>query len=152
MRSVERNSLDGQQRVIKRINGLFEKVKQTYNHIFRESDEILLNQRVVAYIASQIPGYDFLNSPVDVKGTAYEEIVGANLKGDRGQFFTHKDISSSLYPHRRRKSERRSRTIFYSPQCGENGCHHVESKRNASYCRSGLWHGRFFGRSFDPCN
>jgi type I restriction enzyme M protein len=92
VRSVERNSRDGQQRVMGRISGLFEKVKQTYNHIFRESDEIFLNHRVVAYIASQIQGYDFLNSPVDVKGTAYEEIVGANLKGDRGQFFTPRNV------------------------------------------------------------
>lgn len=91
-KSIERNSGDGQQRVLGRITDLFEKVKNTYHHIFRENDEILLNQRVVAYIVSQIQSYDFLNSPVDVKGTAYEEIVGANLKGDRGQFFTPRNV------------------------------------------------------------
>src|SRR4051812_8362449 len=32
--------------------------------------------------------YSLLESAVDVKGIAYEEIVGANLRGDRGEFFT----------------------------------------------------------------
>ena len=32
-------------------------------------------------------GYSLLNSPVDLKGVAYEEIVGSNLRGDRGEFF-----------------------------------------------------------------
>lgn len=91
-RSIERTSKDGQQRIVARINSLFEQVKATYSHIFRENDEILLNQRVVAYIVSQLQSYDLLRSPVDVKGTAYEEIVGANLKGDRGQFFTPRNV------------------------------------------------------------
>src|ERR1700736_5130960 len=37
---------------------------------------------------SQLQGYSLLASPVDVKGVAYEEIVGSNLRGDRGEFFT----------------------------------------------------------------
>jgi type I restriction enzyme M protein len=39
-------------------------------------------------VASQLQGYSLLASPVDVKGVAYEEIVGSNLRGDRGEFFT----------------------------------------------------------------
>ncbi|MDR0785963.1 MAG: SAM-dependent methyltransferase [Treponema sp.] len=33
-----------------------------------------------------------LNTNIDIKGKAYEEIVGANLRGDRGEFFTPRNI------------------------------------------------------------
>jgi len=42
----------------------------------------------LAYVVAQLQGYSLLESPVDVKGVAYEEIVGSNLRGDRGEFFT----------------------------------------------------------------
>lgn len=43
---------------------------------------------MLAYIVSQLQGFSFLDSEVDVKGVAYEEIVGSNLRGDKGEFFT----------------------------------------------------------------
>lgn len=33
-----------------------------------------------------------LNTNIDIKGKAYEEIVGANLRGDRGEFFTPRNV------------------------------------------------------------
>ena len=33
-----------------------------------------------------------METHVDVKGKAYEELVGANLRGDRGEFFTPRNI------------------------------------------------------------
>ena len=33
-----------------------------------------------------------LNTNTDIKGKAYEEIVGANLRGDRGEFFTPRNV------------------------------------------------------------
>ncbi len=36
--------------------------------------------------------YSLLESDIDVKGRAYEEIVGSNLRGDRGEFFTPRNI------------------------------------------------------------
>ena len=47
---------------------------------------------MVAYIVSQLQMYTLLDSDVDVKGRAYEEIVGSNLRGDRGEFFTPRNI------------------------------------------------------------
>lgn len=117
VRGVERNSMDGQQRVMSRINRLFGEVKRTYNKIFRESDEIYLQPRVVAYLVSQIQGYDLLRSPIDVKGTAYEEIVGDNLKGDRGQFFTPRNVIR-MAVHMLHPTEKHS---VLDPACGTGG-------------------------------
>lgn len=74
----------------KRIQGLFEqRVVKKYPTIFDAKDaEIDLKPEVVAYVVTELQGYSLLRSPVDVKGIAYEEIVGSNLRGDRGEFFT----------------------------------------------------------------
>ncbi len=73
-----------------RIQRLFaERVVRKYPSIFPDRErELDLNPSVVAYVVSQLQRFSLLASPVDVKGVAYEEIVGANLRGDRGEFFT----------------------------------------------------------------
>lgn len=47
---------------------------------------------MLAYLVTQLQMYSLLESDIDVKGRAYEEIVGSNLRGDRGQFFTPRNI------------------------------------------------------------
>jgi type I restriction enzyme M protein len=73
-----------------RIDAIFRKrVIRKYPTIFAGIDpEIDLKSSVVAYVVSQLQNISLLLSPVDVKGVAYEEIVGSNLRGDRGEFFT----------------------------------------------------------------
>jgi len=85
----ERVSLNGQVKVKNRIQKLFkESVIQKFPTIFKSNDDIEMEPRVLAYVVSELQHYSLLNSPVDVKGVAYEEIVGSNLRGDRGEFFT----------------------------------------------------------------
>lgn len=91
-RSGERTNPDGQLTVKKRISKIFEKVKQKFPQIFDNSDEILLEPRSLAWIVAELQPYSLLKTHVDVKGKAYEELVGANLRGDRGQFFTPRNI------------------------------------------------------------
>ncbi|WP_199178237.1 HsdM family class I SAM-dependent methyltransferase [Mycobacterium hubeiense] len=58
-----------------------------------------------------------LYTPVDVKGVAYEEIVGSNLRGDRGEFFTPRNACRMAVmmldpqPHER----------ILDPSCGTGG-------------------------------
>ncbi|MGV0389907.1 N-6 DNA methylase [Corynebacterium phoceense] len=74
----------------KRIQDLFrDRVVKKYPGIFDERDELIdLKPSVVAFVVTQLQNFSLLLSPVDVKGVAYEEIVGSNLRGDRGEFFT----------------------------------------------------------------
>jgi type I restriction enzyme M protein len=90
--ATERHGVNGPLKVQKRIEGLFGEVKQDYPAIFRASEEVELKPVVLAYIVSQLQMYSLLESDVDVKGRAYEEIVGSNLRGDRGEFFTPRNI------------------------------------------------------------
>ena len=88
----ERQSMNGQLKIKKRMKAIFEDVRKRYSSIFKENEEIELEQRVLAYLVSQLQSAYLLESDVDVKGKAYEEIVGSNLRGDRGEFFTPRNI------------------------------------------------------------
>lgn len=92
--SEERSNIDGQLTVKKRISKIFEQVKnkKKYRQIFDANDDIKLSPRSLAYIVSELQKYSLLNTNIDIKGKAYEEIVGANLRGDRGEFFTPRNV------------------------------------------------------------
>ena len=90
--SKERSSPDGQLTVKKRITKIFDRVKRRFPQIFEGTDEIKLKPRSLAWIVSELQPYSLLETHVDVKGKAYEELVGANLRGDRGEFFTPRNI------------------------------------------------------------
>lgn len=112
VRGEERKSIAGQDRLLKeRITPLFEEVKERYPYIFEPNDGIKLNRRVLAYIISELQRYSLLNTQADVKGQAYEELVGANLRGDRGEFFTPRNVCDmavgmvlSLFPNQKLSS------------------------------------------------
>ena len=90
--SDERSNPDGQLTVKKRISEIFERVKKRHGKIFDTNDVIKLSPRSLAYIVSELQGYSLLRTNIDIKGKAYEEIVGSNLRGDRGEFFTPRNI------------------------------------------------------------
>lgn len=76
----------------RRIDDLFAKVRGNYPQIFRENDSIELRPHVLAYIVAELQSWSLLRTEIDVKGKAYEEIVGSNLRGDRGEFFTPRNV------------------------------------------------------------
>lgn len=78
----------GQKEIRRRILPLFEAVKRAYPDLFKGNEEITLSDRALAFIVSELSRYDFARTDVDAKGAAYQEIVGTNLRGDRGQYFT----------------------------------------------------------------
>ena len=91
-RSGERANQDGQLTVQKRISKIFDKVKLRFPQIFESNDEIELEPSCLAWVVSELQPYCLLDTHVDVKGKAYEELVGSNLRGDRGEFFTPRNI------------------------------------------------------------
>ena len=117
--SDERKSLNGQLKVKKRLDDIFKKVilKKEFKTIFKLGEDIELNPRVIAFIVSQLQNYSLLESNVDVKGAAYEEIVGANLRGDRGEFFTPRNICQMVVEMIDPKLNEK----ILDPSCGTGG-------------------------------
>lgn len=88
----ERNNSDGQATVYKRIAAIFEEVKKKQGKIFEANDRIKLEPRTLSHLVGELQKYSLLDTRIDFKGKAYEEIVGSNLRGDRGEFFTPRNV------------------------------------------------------------
>lgn len=90
----ERNTAEGCKEVADRIKCIFEDLKEShvFKDVFEGNEMIMLSDRGLAFVASEIAKYSFLDATVDVKGTAYETIVSNTLKQEAGQFFTPRNI------------------------------------------------------------
>lgn len=129
----ERTGINGPLKVKKRLDALFDAVKDEYPTIFTPNDTIELNPQVLAYLVSQLQMYSLLESDVDVKGHAYEEIVGSNLRGDRGEFFTPRNICNMAVA----MLDPSEGQVILDPACGTGGfliaaMNHVIEKIRAS--------------------
>jgi type I restriction enzyme M protein len=119
--SSERNSDTGRQKARRRIARLFDsKVAKKYPALFKESEGIELKPETVSYAVAQLQGYSLLKSSVDVKGVAYEEIVGANLRGDRGEFFTPRNACRMAVE----MLDPQPDELVIDPACGTGLSHH----------------------------
>jgi len=108
---------EGRKRIHQRIMPLFDDVKQQYSEIFRGNEEITLTDRALAFMVSELAKYDFGRTDVDAKGSAYQEIVGTNLRGDRGQYFTPRGCIKLMVSMMDPKPNER----MLDPACGTGG-------------------------------
>jgi type I restriction enzyme M protein len=113
----ERHGVNGPLKVQKRIEALFAQVKDDYPTIFKKSEGIELKPVVMAYLVTQLQMYSLLESDIDVKGRAYEEIVGSNLRGDRGEFFTPRNICRMAVA----MLDPGEKQLVLDPACGTGG-------------------------------
>jgi type I restriction enzyme M protein len=119
----ERRSEIGQRRLQKSIEQLFEDVKTRYPYIFAKDELVRLDNRVLAYVVGELQRYSLLQTQADVKGAAYEQLVGNNLRGDRGEFFTPRNVCDmaaqlalATYPR-----EKWLKLRIADPTCGTGG-------------------------------
>lgn len=115
----EKNTAEGCKKVADRIKSLFKELKEDkiFSEVFSGSEEIELRDKGIAFIASDLAKYSFLDASIDVKGTAYETIVSNTLKQEAGQFFTPRNIVKAmvemLNPHENHR--------VLDPACGSGG-------------------------------
>jgi len=89
----EQRSESGRRRLKEdRIEPLFEEVKKRFPYIFEADEHIKLEPHVLAYVVSEMQFVSLTDTETDVKGAAYEELVGQNLRGDRGEYFTPRNV------------------------------------------------------------
>ncbi|MCW7554512.1 SAM-dependent methyltransferase [Endozoicomonas gorgoniicola] len=108
---------EGRQKIRERIFLLFEDVKKAYSNLFDGTEKITLSERALAFMVAELGKYDMRRADVDAKGAAYQEIVGTNLRGDRGQYFTPRSaiklVVEMLDPQENEK--------ILDPSCGTGG-------------------------------
>jgi type I restriction enzyme M protein len=135
----EKATQDGRLTVARRIGKIFESVKRRYPAIFDPNDTIKLQPRSLAHIVGELQRYGFLDTEIDVKGKAYEELVGANLRGDRGEFFTPRNVQAMAIDMLDVRVQPEERIL--DPACGTGGFLVIAMNRVISRLRSGLGPG-----------
>lgn len=115
----EQNTTEGQLDVAKRIKGIFTELKEDalFKGVFNGNEEITISPRAIAYIASELAKYSFLDASIDVKGTAYETIVSNTLKQEAGQFFTPRNVIKCMVEI----MDPDQNTRILDPACGSGG-------------------------------
>jgi len=83
---------ESDEKVAERIKGLFEKVRTEYRDVFEEDEKLLLDDKSVAYVVSQLQNYSLLKTDKDAVGNAFEVFIGPALRGEKGQFFTPRNV------------------------------------------------------------
>lgn len=78
--------------VMKRISRLFDEVKMGYSDLFQPEETILLEPNILSYAVGELQKYSLLKTDIDVKGSAFEVIIGRNLRGERGEYFTPRNV------------------------------------------------------------
>jgi type I restriction enzyme M protein len=102
MNPLELKSADLRRKVANRVKRLFEQVRDENRAVFDEHETITAGDREIATVVSELQDFRFLQDEgsdeiYDVVGAAYEVYVGSHLlKGDRGQYFTHRLIVQLL--------------------------------------------------------
>ena len=107
----------GREAIRARIEELFAEVKSQFKNIFRGNEEIALSDRALAFIVSELAKYDFTRTDVEAKGVAYQELVGVNLRGDRGQYFTPRGVVKLVVEMLDPKEDE----TLLDPACGTGG-------------------------------
>lgn len=113
------NGPEGRRVLAERVKELFGEVKAHYaeQELFTPRDEITLSDSAIAFITGELAPFDLATTDIDAKGVAYQELVGGNLRGDRGQYFTPHDavrlVVEILDPQE-------GETVF-DPCCGTGG-------------------------------
>lgn len=115
----EQNTDEGRAKVAKRIKSIFNKLTEDelFSEVFDGNERINLTDKGLAYIASELAKYSFLDATIDVKGMAYETIVSNTLKQEAGQFFTPRNIVKCMVDMLNPEENQR----VLDPACGSGG-------------------------------
>lgn len=108
---------EGRRRVRRNIDSLFSEVKEKYRNVFSGNEAITLSDRALAFMVSELYRYNFSRTGIDAKGAAYQEIVGNNLRGDRGQYFTPRGVVELAVEILEPKPDQK----VLDPACGTGG-------------------------------
>lgn len=83
---------ESDEKVADRIKGLFEEVKKAYEDVLEEDEKLLLDAKSIGYVVSQLQDYSLLKTDKDAIGDAFEVFIGPTLRGEKGQFFTPRNL------------------------------------------------------------
>lgn len=103
----------------KRIDQLFKEVKEELSGdgVFDESEKITLDAKSIAYVIGELQGFSLLKSEKDVIGEAFETFAESKLVGDKGEFFTPREVVKTAI----KIIDPQPKQSVLDPACGSGG-------------------------------
>lgn len=106
-------------RVKARLDELFRSVKDELadDGVFDKNEQIQLEPRSVSYVMGELMYYSLLETDKDVVGEAFEVFAESKLVGEKGEFFTPREVVKTAIEI---VDPKPGQTIF-DPACGSGG-------------------------------
>lgn len=101
----------------KNFQRLFKNAVGEWGDIFSETDEIELSPQALIAVASYFQKYKFFDTDLDVIDAAFEYMINPEQKGDKGQFFTPRQVVKMCVKMLNPKSNE----LAVDPACGPCG-------------------------------
>ena len=92
-------------------------IQQKYADVFDEGDRFGVDDDSLRMGLESILALDLKNAPSHILGDAFQALIGPNLRGDKGQFFTPKSIVRCMIEILAPESE----STVVDPACGTGG-------------------------------
>ena len=101
----------------KRVKQLFEKVKESYKDVFDKEEKIRLDNKSIKYVVDRLQNYTLTETERDVINEAFQVFWGTGLRGEKGQFFTPRNVVKMCVEMIEPKMGER----IIDPACGAGG-------------------------------
>ena len=106
---------DTRKSVARRIKGLYQEAKKRDPKVFTEN--VKVDDDLLYSVVDHLQGVNLNKTDLDVKGIAFEHLLGSHFKGDMGQYFTPRKlvefIINMVKPHHEER--------ILDPACGSGG-------------------------------
>ena len=105
--------------VKKRIDGLFKEVREELSDdgVFDVSEKITLDAKSICYVVGELQSFSLLKSEKDVIGEAFETFAESKLVGDKGEFFTPREVVKTAI----KIINPQPKETILDPACGSGG-------------------------------
>jgi type I restriction enzyme M protein len=86
------SSNESEHEVGNRIKQLFEKVKESYPDVLDKEEKIYLDCKSIKYVVEKLQNYTLVETERDIISEAFQAFWGPGLRGEKGQFFTPRNV------------------------------------------------------------
>jgi type I restriction enzyme M protein len=112
----EINSL-GKPTSVEDVKSIFELVKVSYNEVFKKEEKISLDDSSILYVINRLERIKFIDADRDSISEAFQSFISSNMRGEKGQFFTPKNVMDMCIDIIEPKPEDK----IIDPACGSGG-------------------------------
>ncbi len=103
--------------ILERVTLLFNQLKNQYSSMFDDHDRLFVDETSLTSIVESIEKFSIIKASRDAIGDAFEIFLGPSLRGNKGQFFTPRNIVQTMIEILDPKPNER----FIDPACGTGG-------------------------------